>query len=302
MRDLRKLLLLIGYVLNSLCPLAGQNAANPFELIPRLDQPLRSTNSVSVLTEQQDSSHNPFDLILDQPRPTDFTTYEVDPRVSPIINSDKERFLFFSIGIMVILFTIAISLVGTYLNKAIQAFLNDNAFNQYFREQSGRGAAPYFVLYTLFFVYIGFFTLLLLNDYQVHLPGNGYYLQWALLSTVIALLFLGKQLLLMLVRLIFPVASEIRQYTFLIITSAIVTATVLLPANLLLAYGPEGSGTWVRWATISVLLLIYLLHLVRSLFIANKPLLLHTFHFLLYICTVEIAPVVIILRLILDKL
>lgn len=302
MRDLRKLLLLFGCLLWSLGPALGQNANNPFELVPRLDEENRQLTAPKSSEEIADSLMNPFDLIYDSPRETDFTPYEVDPKVEPIITSDKERFLFFGIGIMVLLFTSGVSLVGNYLNKSFQSFIYDNAFNQYYREQDGRGAAPYYVLYLLFFVNLGFFLLLVLDYNQVSLPIRNYYLQWLLFSAGAASLFLLKHFILILIRLIFPVDSEIRRYIFLMIVFSVVLGAVLVPANLLIAYGPEGSTNYVLWGTIIAIAIIYLLRSIRGLFIANKQLLFHRFHFLLYICTVEIAPVAIVVRLILNQL
>lgn len=300
MRDLRKLLLFIGYVLWSQCSALGQTASNPFELVPRLD-PEQQISSKPVPSEA-DSSRNPFDLIFDSPRKIDYTPYEADPKVDPIITSDRDRFLFFGIGIMVLLFTTGVSLVGNYLNKCFQSFINDNSFNQYFREQSGRGAAPYYVLYTLFFVNLAFFLLLLLDFFEVSLPIDNYYFKWVVLAALAALLFLLKQFILILIRWIFPVEGEVRRYLFLIIVFSVVIGALLVPANLLIAYGPEGSRGYAMWTTIILIALIYLLRSIRGLFIANKQLLFHRFHFLLYICTVEIAPTAILVRLILNQL
>jgi len=41
---------------------------------------------------------------------------------------------------------------------------------------------------------------------------------------------------------------------------------------------------------------------LRGLLLANKFVLFHKFHFLLYICIVEIAPVVLVLKLIFSQL
>jgi hypothetical protein len=302
MRNLRKLLLLTGCLLWSLNLATGQNAANPFELVPRLDKAQRQANTPETPAAGTDSMNNPFDLIYDSPRDIDTTPYEVDPKLDPIITNDKERFFFFAIGIMVLLFTSGVSLVGNYLNKSFQSFVYDNAFNQYYREQEGRGAAPYFVLYILFFINLGFFLVLLFDYYQVSIPIPSYYLQWLVFSTIAATLFLFKQFILILIRWIFPVESDIRRYIFLIIVFSIVIGTLLVPANLLIAYGPDGSKDYVLWGTIILIGLVYLLRAIRGLFIANRQLLFHRFHFLLYICTVEIAPIAILVRLILNQL
>lgn len=303
MINLRTLFSIIGALVCIANLAAGQNAGNPFELVPRLDEADRQVDTFEeVIEEEEDSLINPFDLVYDSRPEDDFEPYEIDTKVAPIITSDKERFQFFGIGIMLILFTSGISLVGSYLNRAFQAFVSDNPFNQYFREQEGRGAAPYYVLYTLFFINLGFFLVLMLSNYQVSLPVGNYYLQWLLLSAGIGFLFLLKHLLLIIIRWVFPVEVEMRRYIFLIIIFSIVLGTALVPANLLLAYGPEGSEKIVLIGTFGMIALVYFFRSIRALFIANKQILFHRFHFLLYICTVEIAPALIAVRLILNQL
>jgi hypothetical protein len=303
MINLRKLFSTI-WVLVCVVHLAlGQNAKNPFELVPRLDEADRQVDTSGEATaEEEGSLANPFDLIYESRPEEDFVPYEVDTKVAPIITSDQERFQFFGIGIMLILFTSGISLAGAYLNRSFQAFINDNAFSQYYREQEGRGAALYFVLYALFFINLGFFIVLMLSHYQVPLPISNFYLQWLVISAGAGLIFLLKHLVLILIRWVFPVQNDMKRYVFLMIIFSIVLGTVLLPANLLLAYGPAGSEEMVLVITFGLVALIYFFRAIRALFIANKQLLFHRFHFLLYICTVEIAPVIIAVRLIINQL
>ena len=48
--------------------------------------------------------------------------------------------------------------------------------------------------------------------------------------------------------------------------------------------------------------LTYIFRSLRGLFVAGRFLAFHKFHFLLYICTVEIAPVLILIKLIFKQL
>lgn len=274
-------------------PLLAQNANNPFELVPRLStEQLKSNTSEDLDTTQV----NPFDIIYESPRLDESSSYVVDTKVDPIITSDYGRFKFFSVGILLLLLVVGVSLVGNTYRKSVLSFLNDNMFNQFYREREGRGALPYYILYMIFFINLGFFLVLMLQHYQVTLPISNFYLQWSALSGALFLLFMFKQLLLLYIGSIFPIRKDMSKYIFLIVVMAITLGAALIVLNLLLAYGPEGSAQTVIYVSLGIIALFYVFRSIRALFIANKYLVFHRFHFLLYICTVEIAPVVIILR------
>lgn len=261
--------------------------------MPRLStEQLKSNTSEDLDTTQV----NPFDIIYESPRLDESSSYVVDTKVDPIITSDYGRFKFFSVGILLLLLVVGVSLVGNTYRKSVLSFLNDNMFNQFYREREGRGALPYYILYMIFFINLGFFLVLMLQHYQVTLPISNFYLQWSALSGALFLLFMFKQLLLLYIGSIFPIRKDMSKYIFLIVVMAITLGAALIVLNLLLAYGPEGSAQTVIYVSLGIIALFYVFRSIRALFIANKYLVFHRFHFLLYICTVEIAPVVIILR------
>lgn len=300
----RKLLIWYGIMVLLAAAHSGmaQQAGNPFELIPRLDPEALEAAEADVAGVQDTASVNPFDIVREAPlAPGDATPYVVNPNVEPILNTNWDRFRFFSVGIMLLLLAIMVSLVGSSLNNAFRSFLNDNAFNQYFREREGRGAQTYYVLHGFFFVNLGLFLVYLLRHYEVTLPWSAPSRQWLILALGTALLFMGKHLLLLIVGSIFPVWRDIRRYIFLILVFSITIGVALIPANMLMAYGPEGSESTVVYLTLGSIGLVYLYRVIRGLLIANTYLVLHRFHFLLYICSVEIAPVMIIVRLILNQ-
>jgi hypothetical protein len=70
------------------------------------------------------------------------------------------------------------------------------------------------------------------------------------------------------------------------------------PVNLLIAYAPEGFTPLLINGTLFILALFYVLRSLRGAFIANNYLLYYKFHFLLYLCTVEIAPALVLIKII----
>lgn len=272
-------------------------AGNPFDISPRL----KDTFAGEAAAVQQDSPQqvkkvNPFDIIAApdenglkrQPR-------AVTSQPAPSKNNSAV-FRFVLVVFILSMLAFLLTILRTIAAKSFSAFLNSNMLNQLYREQEGRGISPFLLLYAMFLINLGIFLFLTAGAFNIDLSANQFF---ALLLCLLASfgLFVGKHILLGLVSFIFPVQKEISRYHFLIIIYGIVIGFLLVPFNLLLAFGPQG---WLRMTVYTALIvigLIYVYRYIRGMAIASKFLVFHKFHFLLYICTIEITPVIIILKL-----
>ena len=72
----------------------------------------------------------------------------------------------------------------------------------------------------------------------------------------------------------------------------------MIPLLLLLAFGP--SDLFLVWGgiAIGIIALLLLTRMIRGLFIGLPYLLQHALHFFLYLCIFEIAPVLLLLKVI----
>lgn len=287
--------LLIGLLLSVCLPVFGQSGGNPFDLIPRLPEP-PAVDSIATATG------NPFDLIA-APRPAGAVRKAPaavrHKTVDPLVQFNRLK-LFIILGILVLL-AFLVTVLRSLVNKSILAFINDNVMSQLYREREGRGLLPFLMLYILFFVNGGVFLFFLMKQQHLQFPVS----DPALLSFCIAgvsILFLLKHFVLNLLGFTFPVAAEISRYNFTIIIFSIIIGLFLVPVNIFMAYTPVDFLSFVTKGALGTIALIYLFRTIRSLVIANNFLLFHKFHFLLYICVVEIAPVFVLLRFVLDRL
>lgn len=273
--------------------LPGQN---PFDLTDRLES-LPASESETVI------SNNPFDLLepipaaapAEAPKPA-----EVQTQPRPKSTSTKEqydRFMFVVSLAVLLLFTLMITLFRNFLGRAYRAFLNDNVLSQLQRDQEGSGSLPYYLWYILFFINAGTLIFQLSHYYQQPLSG---YLLLSLVICIglIAATFLLKHLILYFLAFVFPIQKEIKLYSFTIIVMSIVLGVVLLPLNLLFAYSSAEILPYIVYLIAGIVAGIYLFRSFRGIFIAGRFLSSYVFHFLLYICAIEIAPLVILLKII----
>lgn len=287
----------------------AQSNTNPFELLHRMGvKPSVQPVDPAVL-------NNPFDLLA---RPS--ATAMLAPTVQPQAVKKKREWkmpklefqlsanpsavlqrIDFGVTTLVLL-TLAffMTLLQGPIVKVFQAFANENAFNQIYREREGRGFGVYNILYFSFLINLGVFLFYILHHFQIHVSAN-LVLQLGICVAGVIIAFIVKHLVLQFVGLVFPVSREVSRYNFIMLIFGSSLGLLLGPINILLAYGPQNLHEVLIWGTISTIGLVYAFRSVRSLWLAGRIFASHQFHFLLYICTVEIAPVLTVIKLILNQ-
>ncbi len=270
---------------------------NPFEINSRLEEEDTLSLDVPQLENTSPSSSNPFDITSTPSKPG-LNSRQVKPKVTPKSSSKNSSAVFKFVLVIIILTILAflLTILRSVAAKSFNAFLNSNMLNQLYREQEGRGISPFVLLYLMFLINLGIFLFLSLEVFGYSFSNN------KILALLISLacsfgLFIGKHFLLSLVGFIFPVKKEISRYHFLIIIFGIIIGFLLVPFNLLLAFGPESTLEKIVYGFLFSVGLIYVYRYFKAMAIASKFLVFHKFHFLLYICTIEIAPVIIILKI-----
>lgn len=270
---------------------------NPFDLTPRLASPPQEDTAVIADTG------NPFDLLA--PAAGGGQIKVPDAAQGPALQKKRESqpemsnwrtLLVTTIGSMLV-FTILLTLFRPQFARAYRAFQNDNMLSQLQREREGGGGLPYYLFYALFMVNAGLFLYLISRYFGFPVHPNSWVALGYCAAAVVAL-FLGKHLLLGILSYIFPIDKEVRLYNFTIIIFSIMLGVFFMAANMLIAYSPEHFTKYIIYVSFAFIAALYLFRALRGLFIGNRFLAFNKFHFLLYICTVEIAPVLVLARLI----
>ncbi len=277
----------------------GQSTASPFDLNPRL-QTAAAEDSIEAVPV----SANPFDIVKGRStgQATKGPGFQIRPEknVKPLTTKEKEtnyrRFLFVSILIMFIILTLIVTIFRILIEKIWKAFLNDNLLNQLHREQSSGLALAYAMLYLLFFINGGLFAFLTARHFGISISSSNLY---SLLMCMggLAGFFVAKHFVLWLAGFIFPIGKEVDSYQFTIMIFNIVVGLFLVPVVLFIAYAPQSTTGIVVYGALGLLGLIYLFLALRGLFIANRFIVGNRFHFLLYLCAVEIAPLLAIYKI-----
>jgi hypothetical protein len=307
--------------------LSAQNTNNPFELSPRLAPAAQIEEPVEESTASEtnpfdldragrptaspsessavDTSANPFDLVVptapvdgnEAASGSEEESSDVSVTTTEGTTTDGSLLLI----TLLLLGAATLSIIffrGMYI-KAYRALFNDNLLSQLYREREAGALGVFLITYAVFFLAAGFFTVLALRHWG-YLGKQGLWSQFMYITAGIAGLMVFKHLLLAIIGYVFPVQKETSRYSFTIMIFAIVLGLFLTVGTVILAYTPVEYQTPVIYICLGTMLAVYLLRSFRGLFIANRFIFNYQFHFLSYICAVEIGPALCLFKYLTD--
>ncbi|OAV43494.1 DUF4271 domain-containing protein [Lewinella sp. 4G2] len=292
------------YVLFLLLSLGGelgaQDRSNPFEITARLPQSTR----VGDTTVAQGPPLTPFDIRRGpgtvNPSNSAPAAAQNLPRSGPLViqtadpNKGKGAIVAIQLILLVGLASLWV-LFGGLLRQCIRGTVNESLMNQLYTRRSGGEETALWICYSFYFLVIGFFLHLLTAHYSVGL-GRNVWLSWLTYSLVAAAAVNLKQWVVWVVGRLFPVRKETSRYAFVLMVFSILAGIVFVPINLGVSYAPENLRVTFLYAGVAVAALLYFLHLTRGFFIIGPVAATRPVHLLLYICAIEIAPLLLFYR------
>jgi Domain of unknown function (DUF4271) len=276
-----------------------QAATNPVQQ-PVVAPPVTQTPVAPV-----EKSNNPFDIQRGEAATSGNPAAQSNAPSAPSL-LDKEtysrNFIFWVFLVVLILMAFIVAGGRSAIRTAYQAVTSDNALRQIYKEPMGWGSFGYLSLYVMFWINTGIFAFLLMSYYKMKPPfGFGQFGTFMACVAGVSGLIVLKHTVLYLVAKVFPIEKEVRTYNFIIMTVGIILGLILMPINIFVAYSdPKYSFAFV-YLGIAVIVLAYLVRSLRSLPLAAPFLIDNRFHFLLYLCTVEIAPLLVISKIIMGN-
>lgn len=320
---------LLLVVLGEVFTLRAQNARNPFELTPRLDPAAQieeasvedtATSEANPFDLQRagqsavpsgnsariDSSTNPFDLVVPSSSSVEqssadkaVTAPAKDELTGATDDNSTNGTLLLITSLLLSAATLSLIFFRSMYLKAYRALFNDNLLSQLYREREAGALGIFLITYGVFFLAAGFFTVLALRHWG-HLAQEGLWSQFLYITVGITSLMVVKHLLLAIIGYVFPVEKETSRYSFTIMVFAIILGLFLTIGAVILAYAPAEYHRWIIYIGVGTLLAVYLLRSFRGLFIANRFIFNYQFHFLSYICAVEIGPALCLFKYLTD--
>ncbi len=264
---------------------------NPFQIH-------RSTET-KPSTPRKEKKENVFDI--KRTHPIVDTSKKAEKKVIKKwkIQEDRNELFIVMMGVL-LLFSIIITLFRVELQKIFKACLSNNMARSLAEVKAENFFVASRIWYIFFFFMATLFTYQLSNHFGWIPKGIEFWTWISILFIGISLLFISKNIVIRLVGVIFPLRKQSEEYFLTSMFFSIVIGVGLLPINLLLAFGLSGMKNTVIIISLILLILFYIYKYFRGLLIASSVVIQNKFHFFIYICAVETAPTIILLKLFLD--
>ena len=253
-------------------------------------QPIGTVDESEVLTA--DDTRDTSALIDEAVEESEYSM--LDDGMSATNGKDKNRslFLFMLIIGATILTTLTISSNKSLVNNILRAVLNDNYLNLIYRAQKKSGSFHYYILYFVFAVNAGLFLYFTLSHLVLE---NELPMLWRCVI-LIGIIYAVRHLFMSYMAYVYPFEKEAEQYAFTILIFNIFLGLVLLPINVFIAFSPEPISTFFLYGGLAMISIVYVFRQLRGIFISSRLLVTNKFYFLLYLCAVEIAPILLLVK------
>ncbi len=245
--------------------------------------------SQSVIESLDLNKKNPFEVShipLRKAKKTNTT------RITSPTERSKGQFLFWILLFASIVFAIVFSQNYSNVVKISRSILNDNILRQSMHQEGSGTSLLFLVLYFLFAINASILVYKFVN-----IDGNfAGFSKWSIILGSVIILYLSRHLCYRILGFIFPIKKEISHYSYTTGLINVFLGLILLPMNLFIVFAPDKLSTVLIYTGLVMIAFFYLFRLFRGGFIFSRLMNSNIFHIFIYICTCEIAPLLIMYR------
>lgn len=211
--------------------------------------------------------------------------------------SSSNTFIFWLVLFTLLLLAIVVNVQRNALSKVVKSITNENVLKLSKREENGGLTGHYIMLYVVFFINLASFVYLIAKYYS----GINGFSNWLIIAAGVTGIYLIRHISMTFLGQIFNITKDSSLYSFTIMTFNIFLGLALIPINLVVAFSPTEISKVAMYVGIGLILILLLIRLLRGLLIGVRFIGEHIFQFFLYLCTFEIAPILILLRILGDQ-
>jgi hypothetical protein len=209
--------------------------------------------------------------------------------------------MFYLLVVMLFYFAVVKLFFGKYLGNLLTLFFRASMRQQQLREQVLQSPFPSLLLNNLFIFSGGMYGAFLLRFYHFGRPDS-FWIHFLYCTVALAVLYLLKFLVLKMVGWIFNINRPAETYLFVVFMTNKIIGIFLLPFLVLISF----SGPLITEIAITLSLIMvavfYIYRFVGGWTVLYKEIKISGLHFILYLCAFEIAPLLLIYKVLLTYL
>jgi hypothetical protein len=225
-----------------------------------------------------------------------FSFSNPEKRISNLRKWEGKEGLFYGIVLITLLFGLLRNAFARYLSELFRTYFRTTIRQRLIKEQVANAPLPS-VLFNFLFLLIGALLAVLLFRHFKYGAGFPFWVLFAYSILGLASIYAVKYMVLKLFGWLLNAKKAISTYIFIVFTTNKVMGIVLLPVVLGLAF--TAGDLYQVFYTLSVLVVagLFLYRFYLSFVTVQKLVSINLFHFLLYFCALEIAPLGLIYKL-----
>ena len=293
-----------AYAQDSIAPLQD-STRRPVVARPRITRPVRQVQDSTPLISRSLGLKDSIGFSFSYPFAKDSMYYGQHPffrftnpvRYGVSIKQwQGKEAVFYTMIALLLLFALIRNGFYRYLQDLFRTYFQTTVKQRQIKEQLLQSPLPSLLLNLFFLLSIGMFLALLLRYFGLATDFNFWILFLYCVLGLIAV-YGVKFLSLKLLGWIFQVSNAIESYIFIVFTTNKIIGIMLLPFLVVLAftYGAINQVTMTLSIVLVLALLVYRFFL--SFTTIRQQVHISFFHFLLYLCAFEVAPVLLINKL-----
>ncbi len=209
--------------------------------------------------------------------------------------------MFYLLVSMLFYFAVVRLFFSRYLANLMTLFFRASIRQQQLREQVLQSPFPSLLLNNLFIISGGLYGAFLLRFYQYGNTGL-FWMHFIYCMAVLAALYLLKYIILRITGWIFNINRTVETYLFVVFMTNKIIGIFLLPFLVLIAFsGPFMTEMGITLSIIMVCV-FYVYRFIASYSTLHKEIKISGLHFFLYLCAFEIAPLLLIYKVLITYL
>ena len=260
------------------------------------------TNSSSILT----IANNPFEISKNkksaqedsQKTPRQRASTKTSKRKTPgLFGIDENLIVLIYSLTMLIIITMAISINKNRFLTIIKSTASSNQIRALFRDPRAWTNGQSLILYLIFFFNAAFF-LWQINTKLDLLPQTRFFM----VLVLVCIVYMVRHSIMWIMSLVYPVENQATSHSYSIAIHNQAFGVILLPFILAIEYLSLVTIQNVIYIALGLFLLNYLLRQGKSALMSVGSRNFSPFYFFLYLCAIEIAPILVTYRILIGAL
>ena len=222
-------------------------------------------------------------------------TLNTDPHEKGDLLPKGDVWVLAFIGFLVLLFSILKNAFSKQLLAIVQSFFSNRALGNLNKEDTLFNSWPFLILFIQFGFTIGMFFYLVAQYQKLDMVKNGFQF-FLTISVLIIFLYVLKILLLRLVGFVFNIQKPIKEYVSILYLSYFNTSLLFIPLVVAFALSPLKYGSAYVSIAIVLIAIIFVFQFIRAGINILSNYRFSKVYLILYFCTLEICPILILIK------